>query len=104
VENVDSFNDLYNTWIKEQKQRQKQSHGKHKKGDTLKMEKGKDKEVDKRKAYCLYVMAQLYHGDEVIAEDLHTNAILYSNNPLWNEWLVTSMKMKDIPRVGFPVI
>ncbi len=41
-------------WLKEQKQ-----------GKKEKEDKGDKPKQQKKKTYCLYVCAQLYHGDEV---------------------------------------
>lgn len=90
VDNVDTFNHIIKSWMREQKG--KKEH-KEQKGSLI-----DDKDGGKKKTYCLYVCAQIYHGDELIADDMYTNAILYSNGPLWNEWLVSSVKLRDIPR------
>jgi hypothetical protein len=90
VDNVDTFNHIIKNWMREQKG--KKEH-KEQKGSLI-----DDKDGGKKKTYCLYVCAQIYHGDELIADDMYTNAILYSNGPLWNEWLVSSVKLRDIPR------
>lgn len=88
VDNVDTFNHIIKNWMREQRGKKEQKAHDEK----------AEKENSKNKTYCLYVCAQVYHGDELIADDMYTNAILYSNGPLWKEWLVSSLKLMDIPR------
>jgi len=83
VENVDNFNNLYEQWTQNDK-------------DMKQLKKDTSREV--KRGTCLYVRAQLCHGDVVIADDMFTNAMLYCNNPVWDEWLTTSLAMCNIPR------
>lgn len=57
VDNVDTFNNIIKSWMREQK-------GKKEKGTEEKSEKETGK---KKKTYCLYICAQIYHGDEVLS-------------------------------------
>jgi hypothetical protein len=57
VDNVDTFNHIIKSWMREQKG--KKEH-KEQKGSLI-----DDKDGGKKKTYCLYVCAQIYHGDEV---------------------------------------
>jgi hypothetical protein len=57
VDNVDTFNHIIKNWMREQKG--KKEH-KEQKGSLI-----DDKDGGKKKTYCLYVCAQIYHGDEV---------------------------------------
>eukprot|EP01087_Luapelamoeba_hula_P016091 TRINITY_DN4916_c0_g1_i1.p1 TRINITY_DN4916_c0_g1~~TRINITY_DN4916_c0_g1_i1.p1 ORF type:complete len:1562 (+),score=232.28 TRINITY_DN4916_c0_g1_i1:66-4751(+) len=82
IENVDIYNQRYEKELEESK-------GK---------EKGKDKEKkDRRKMFCLYVVATVTFGDKVIGEPMYTGAKLYSNNPTWAEWIISDMKLHNIP-------
>ena len=93
VENVDTYNNKYNQWVSAQRGRKEADPEQQEK-----KEKKKEKKKGKSKLYVLFVQCTLTHGDRVIGESMYTGAKLYSNSPVWNEWLVIPIKLRDIPR------